>query len=264
MVRRTIAFALALGLLVGALGFAAAFADEEPTINETYEITVNEVGDASVVDTIKYSEEDYKIIKKVNEKKRTFLTRRYTTEDSTGEMTDFKTKTSDSGNSVVITYVKPGLAYHTKGEFVLYGYPEKPESESGGKFTFEETSTVNSEFTLFEDQVFKTTSIVNLPAEASNARYDAQDMAIKYEMPPAKTLYGFLSEQKTVMSALFGVLFLLFAVLLAFVWRRPAAEPAHAVTGDTARAPGHNFCESCGAKTEAGKKFCEGCGARLQ
>lgn len=265
MVRRFFTLTMSTILLAGVLCAGLARAADTPTVNETYEITVNDVGDAAVSDTIKYSKEDYAAVKKVNEKKRTFLTRRFITEDSTGEMADFKTKTDDATSSIIITYSKPGLAYNEKGEFKLYGYSEKPKSESGNKFTFEETSTVNSEFTLFEDQVFKTTTVITLPANASNARYDEGDKAVKYQMPPARTLYGFLSEQKTLMSIVLAVLCLLFAGLLGFVYTRKPLEPAVAglPVAPPGAHPGHNFCENCGTRVDAGKRFCENCGTKL-
>jgi len=249
----TLAVTAALLVLLFSAGLVRAA--DSPTVTETYSVAINNVGDAHVTDTIKYSKDDYAAIKKVASKKRSFLTRRFTDEDSTGELFDFNTDMMDDTNSVVITYDKPGMAYSTKGDFILYGYSSKPTSTAKGKFTFEDTSTVNSEFTLFTDQTFKTTTEVTLPASAAKAHWDSQDSALKYSMGPATATYGFWSDQKLLFTAIFAVLFLLFAGLLFFVYMR---KPVEAVAQ-----PGHSFCEHCGTPLVAGKHFCTNCGAKV-
>ena len=249
-------------LLIALLGAGLAGAADSPTITETYKVTVNAVGDGHVIDTIKYSKNDYAAVKKVQSKKRGFLTRRYTDEDTTGELASFKTDMMDKTNSVVITYDTPGMAYSTKGDFVLYGYSAKPKQTSGKTFTFEDTSTVNSEFTLLTDQTFKTTSVITLPPAAANARYDSADKALKYAMPAAKAAYGFWSDQKVLFSIIFAILFLAFACLLVLVYTRKPVEAtisAHGQTADVSQA-GHKFCEQCGNKLESGEHFCTNCG----
>lgn len=282
--KRTLITALVIAALALLLISAACFAqeDEKPTVTETYRVTINDVGDGHIVDTIKYSKDDYALIKKVENEKRGFLTRRFTDEDDTGELVDFNTDMDDKTNSVVITYDKPGMAYNTKGEFVFYGgFSTKPKTNSGNKYTFEETSTVNSEFTLFSDQVFKTTTEVTLPGAATGITFDDEDKALKYQMPPARTLYGFWSEQKVTVSIVFGLLTLMFAGMLGFVLTRKTAEdtpgggavssaPPAAVAAPPASTgqssgdePGHRFCPHCGGRLTEGKKFCTGCGSAV-
>ncbi|MHB8893840.1 MAG: zinc ribbon domain-containing protein [Candidatus Geothermincolia bacterium] len=286
--RKSIAAAFVIAVLLTLVLAALCLAQEEekPTVTETYQVSINDVGDAHVVDTIKYSKDDYAAIKKVENKKRGFLTRRFTDEDSTGELVDFNTDLNDSTNSVVITYDKPGTAYSTKGDFVYYGgFSTKPKENPGNKFTSEETSTINSEFTLFSDQVFKTTTEVTLPRSATGITYDAEDKALKYQMPAARTLYGFWSEQKVALSVVFGLLTLVFAGMLGFVATRktsdvvevsaqgaavsPAPGPVTGSTAPFAAPPGekqdaeHRFCEHCGGKLAAGKNFCTNCGAKV-
>lgn len=263
--RRYFTLIAAAALLAVLLAAGLTHAAESPTVNETYKVTVDTVGDGHVADTIKYSKDDYEAIKKVQSKKRGFLTRRYTDEDTTGELVDFNTDMMDDSHSVVITYDKPGMAYSTKGDFVLYGYSAKPKEDSGRTFTFEETSTVNSEFTLFTDQTFKTTSVITLPPEATGAHYDSTDKALKYNMPAAKAAYGFWSDQKVLFSVIFGILFLAFAALLVFVYtRKPVEVAAVSALGPASAAPhaGHKFCEQCGSKLTNSEHFCTNCGAR--
>jgi hypothetical protein len=184
---------------------------------------------------------------------------------------------------VVITYDKPGMAYSTKGDFVFYGgFSSKPKENSGNKFTFEETSTINSEFTLFTDQVFKTTTEVVLPRSAMGITYDSEDKALKYQMPPARTLYGFWSEQRVTLSVVFGLLTLVFAGLLGFVATRkptdtvapiPQVAPSSTAAMGPASPPGGlsndkpdagpSFCEHCGGRLRPGKSFCTNCGAKV-
>jgi hypothetical protein len=249
----TLAITATLLTLLLAAGLARAA--DKPTVTETYSVAINKVGDAHVTDTIKYSKDDYAAIKKVASKKRSFLTRRFTDEDTKGELFDFNTDMMDDSNSVVITYDKPGMAYSTTGDFVLYGYSSKPTSTSKGTFTFEDTSTVNSEFTLFTDQTFKTTTKVTLPPGATGAHWDSQETALKYSMGPAKATYGFWSDQKLLFTAIFAVLFLVFAGLLFFVYTR---APVEAVAP-----PEHKFCDQCGGPLVVGEHFCTNCGAKV-
>jgi hypothetical protein len=277
----------ALVVLSVLLAAFSCLAEDKPTVTEKYVVTINDVGDGHVVDTITYSKDDYATLKKVQSKKRGFLTRRYTNEDTTGEIVDFKTDMKDQTRSVVITYEKPGMAYSTKGDFVLYAFDTKPKQGASGRtFTLEETSTVNSEFTLFTDQVFKTTSEITLPASARNAHYVSEDKALQYEMPAAKTLFGFWSDQKWLLAVIFGLLTVLFAALLVFVWtRKPVAAeasgagaaavppPVQTVTPPVQQAQppapaqaetGHKFCKHCGSKTAAGRGFCTKCGTKIE
>src|SRR5659263_112149 len=83
--RRYFTLIAAAALLAVLLAAGLTHAAESPTVNETYKVTVDTVGDGHVADTIKYSKDDYEAIKKVQSKKRGFLTRRYTDEDTTGE-----------------------------------------------------------------------------------------------------------------------------------------------------------------------------------
>lgn len=271
---------LLAALLLAGVGLARE--GEKPTINEEYKVTINEVGDGRVVDTMKYGKDDYTAIKKVEKKNRGFLTRRFKTDDNTGELVDFKTDMDDSSHSVVINYDKPGFAYNSKGVFAVYGMTEKPKDNKGKTFTFEEKSTINSEFTLFTDQVILTKTIIELPEAASNPRYDAEEKAILYDMPPAATQLGFFNENKALLSVVFGLLTLAFAGALAFVTtRKPTVEHEAAgtpVTGGPslaaaappeqpeARAPVKEtpgFCRKCGAPMAEGKTFCIKCGAHV-
>lgn len=283
--RRPAAALVAAIVLIMALGAACPADEEKPTVTETYSVTVNDVGDGHIIDTIKYSKEDYAAVKKVEKKKRGFLTRRFTSEDTTGEVVDFKTEMNDSAHSVVITYEKPGMAYCTEGEWVLYGgFTSKPKSSSGNRYTFVETSTINSEFTLFTDQVIRTTTEIVLPGAARGIKYDSKDDALRYKMPPAGTLYGFWSENRITMSLVFGLLTLLFAGLLGFVATRNTAGSAAVVPVAAAPADGvppagkasgspaedtpeagrrHGFCAHCGAQVSEGKSFCTNCGAKV-
>ena len=263
-------------------------ADEkaEPTITEEYGVTVNPVGDAHIMDTIKYSDEDFKAVKNVEDDNKGFLTRRYRTDDNRGELVDFDVQFNDSDNSVAITYDKPGFAYYTGGEWVVFGLSNEPAKRSGRTFTFEEQTTTNSEFTLFTDQEILTTTKIELPQAASGHRHDPEDGSIRYKMPAAQTLLGFWSDNRTTLSVVFGLCTMLLAGLLLFVLTRKTAEPCIATTPVPDAASGGatpppaagpsdsatpipqadgalpaGFCGRCGKSVGEGKKFCPHCGA---
>lgn len=305
MVKRTNALRAVLALIplllfvfVLLAGACHAADDQKPTMNEEYQVTINDIGDGHVVGTIKYSKDDFAAVKKVADKKRGFLTRRFTTDDNTGEVVHFKTDIDNTKKAVVITYDKPGYAYNEKGQFVIYGFSQEPKKGGGGNFTYEEKSMTNSKFTLFTDQVILTKTTIQLPGVAREANYDSGDKAIKYQMPAARAQLGLWSDNKLELSIVFGLCTLLFAGLLVYtatrkavaapgppavapvtppasaappVPDRPAAvEPPVALTPPPAVEPttgpdcgkeeSPKFCRKCGHPLAPGRRFCTNCG----
>jgi len=267
--------AVFLGLLIA--GLALAQEEEqpaEPTISEEYVVTISDVGDAHIEDRIKYSGQDYKDMKQVIKENPTFLTRLYTTERDIAEVLNFDTEMDDANRQLVITFDTPGYAYNMKDRWVIYGITIKPKKESGRTIEFEEQTDINSEFSLFTDQTLKTRTVYELPKKASNVRYNKEEKQVEYVMPEARASLGFWSQNRTLLSVTFGILTLLFAVLLAFVVTRKAAAPpapAYQVT-PTAPPPStvmeaeppvrdSGVCQKCGRKIKQGKKFCMHCGA---
>ncbi len=286
VVRNTRPWKLALALIPLALcavlllgGLSRILGEDKPTITEEYKVTVGDVGDGHIVDTITYSKDDFSAVKKAASKNKSFLTRRFTTEDNMGEVVHFKTDINSSRHAVVITYDKPGYAYYEDSGFVIYGVDTKPKKKPDGTFTYEEKSTVNSEFTLFTDQVFLTKSAIRLPQAAKNARYESSDKSIRYEMPPASAHLGFLSDNRTTMSVVLGICALLFLGLLVFALTRKPVEqtpvvaappvqvtPVSAPVAAAAPAPAHEktgFCRNCGHPLPPGKVFCTNCGEHV-
>lgn len=292
-----IAAFMILLLASAGLGVAAHAQEEEPTIEEEYVVELNHVGDGHVVNTIKYSEEDYTVIKETADENEGFLTRRYSAVDFTGEIVDFKTEFDDKNESVVITYDMPGYAYNSEGVWTLYGFPEEPDKNDDRTYTTTETSTINSEFTLFTDQVIKTTSIVKLPANARDVEYDSNEQTLTYETISASEMLGFWRGNRTLLLIVFGILFVLFLGLLIFVITRkskPAEVPAAVLTGgsiqtiptQTAAPPSTpqtnslenitgdivagagpgvtTTCPNCGSEIPEGKHFCTHCGTSLE
>lgn len=294
---------MALSMIIGlSLAVNAQEEEETPTMEEDYIVELNSVGDGHIVDTIEYDEEDYEIVKELAEESKGFLTRRYSAVDFTGELVDFKTDFDDEASSVIITYDMPGYAYNSEGSWMVYGFPEKPEKEGNFTFTTTETSTINSEFTLFTDQVLETTSTIKLPGDARNAEYDSHEQAITYETTPPGSSLGFWSENKSFLLLLFGASCAVFMGLLVFVATRktrvPGSSPITATPGGEANAnypmdtftpsspkpagaappPGSDkstvgqgvkekdaavYCTSCGRKVPEGKQFCTYCGKPL-
>jgi zinc-ribbon domain len=242
---------------------------EQPTINEEYTVTVNDVGDAHVVDVLKYSADDFATMKKVVKENPSLLSRRYRDENNTGEVNNLKTSFNASDHSINIAFNTPGYCYDMKDFWVAYGFPDKPKSTGKKEVTFDSQSDINSEFTLFTTQAMHTKSVIELPDAARNVRWDEEATAIKYDMPPARSHLGFFSENKGWLTALFGLLALVFALLLVFVFTRktspaaavhaPAETVAQPVTPPAAHS-GLKHCTNCGEELPAGKKFCEHCG----
>ena len=270
---------LAICIALPLSGRALAQQDGKPTITETYRVTINDVGDAQIEDTIKYDKKDYKDVKGVVADNPTFLTRLYTTERDIGEVLNFDTELDDAKSQVVITFDTPGYSYNMKDNWVIFGITNKPKKESGRTIEFEEQTDINNEFSLFTDQTLKTKTIYELPQKAKNARYNKEEKTIEYAMPEAKAQLGFWSESKKLLSVLFGILTLVFAGLLVFVITRktvvapasslvtPATPPpstaAQVAKPHTAGAPGvkeAGACKKCGKKLKPGKKFCTHCG----
>lgn len=244
----------------------------EPTITEEYVVTISDVGDAHIEDKIKYGEEDYEAVKEVIAENPTFLTRLYTTERDIGEVLNFDTEMDDANSQVVITFDTPGYAYNMK-DYWKFGISKKPKDVSGTKVEIEEEFDINNQFSLYTDQTLKTKTVYELPKKAKSARYNKEEKQIEYVMPEAKAALGFWSENRTLLSVLFGILALLFAGLLAFVVTRksvgvpaPAGVIPTAAPPTTAKEPAPErkeagVCGKCGRKLKSGKKFCTHCGA---
>jgi hypothetical protein len=245
----------------------------EPTITEEYIVTISDVGDAHVEDRIKYGKQDYEDMKQVIDENPTFLTRLYTTERDIAEVLNFDTEMDDVNRQVIITFDTPGYSYNMKDNWVIFGITKKPKNVSGGKVELEDQTDINNEFSLFTDQTLKTKTVYELPKKAKNARYNKEEKQIEYVMPEAKASLGFFSENRTLLSVIFGILTVLFAGLLAFVITRKTVEaPVPAQVAPTVQPPStlmeattekkeEGVCVKCGRKLEPGKKFCTHCGA---
>ena len=274
---------------------APAQEESEPVIKETYDITLNDVGDAHVVDTIGYvNPDDYEIIKNLAEESPRYLSRRYTDNTSIGEVDDFEVELEDSSNSVILTFDTPGYAYNMKEYWMVPGFPTEAEKGSGNKYESVERYVWNNEFTAFTDQVVEITTVVEFPPEATDIHYDNHEKVMKYVMPAAGTKLGFFSENRTVLLIVFGVCTLLFLALFILVLTRktatvvlppavtpgtrtlPTAPPAGvpppthpAPPQPTPAAPPQPpppaqaakvYCKNCGTEMSPGKKFCTRCG----
>ncbi len=207
---------------------APAQEESEPIIEETYGIALNDVGDAHVVDTIKYvNSDDYEIIKNLADESPRYLSRRYTDNTSIGEVVDFKVDLGDSSNSVILTFDTPGYAYNMKEYWMVPGFPVEAEKDSGNKYESVTQYIWNNEFTAFTDQMVEITTVVEFPSEASDIRYDDHEKVMKYSMPAAGTKLGFFSENRTVLLIVFGTCTLLFLALFVLVLTgRAAPVPA--------------------------------------
>ena len=209
---------------------ALAQQDAEPTIEEKYEATLNDVGDAHIVDTVEYvSPDDYAVIESLVGENPQYLSRVYTDNTRIGEADNFKAELDESSNSVILTFDTPGYAYNMKEYWMVPGFPSEAKRSSGNKYEVEERYVWNNEFTAFTDQVVDTTTVIVFPGEATDISYDSQDKVMKYSMPPAGTELGFWSENRSLLLIIFGACTLLFLLLfIVVVTRRTASKPAAA------------------------------------
>ena len=271
-------------LLAGAValsGASHASGGEEPAITEEYTVTLNRVGEAHVVDRLIYSRDAskmYDAVRKVAKKSPRFLSRKYTSEAQSGEVNNFDARVDAGSRSITLTFDAPGYAYDMRDYWVVFGWPMKPKRSEGREFVFEYNSKLNNEFTLFNDYSMSTRATIKVPEGARNARWDEKKKSIRYEMGPASSLYGFWSEKKSLMTAVFAVLTALFAGMLIFVYTRktkeglPGAREAAREAGVSAVAPSPPpeaearhimFCRNCGHQLSPGKHFCPKCGMSI-
>lgn len=273
---------------------APALEGSEPIIEETYEITLNDVGDAQVVDSIEYvNPDDYDLIKGLAEENPKYLSRRYTDDTSIGGVENFEVDLDDSSHSVILSFETPGYAYNMKEYWMVPGISTEAKEGSGNKYETGEQYVWNNEFTMFTDQVVDVTTVIGFPAGATDIEYDGDEKVMKYVMPAADSELGFFTENRTLLLIIFGCCALLFLALLVLVLTRKA-EPGSAGVTPVAGAPGATpaavqpppsspappepapevnaphrpaepaarYCKNCGAPIAPGKKFCSRCGGQ--
>lgn len=248
MVRKLSAPVLLLGLLAALLSppLAGSAAADEVTsysydVTETFTITLNDKGDATCKDVLKYDASFFNTRGFDFEKYPFLLSRRYRAQAAADEITAFNADLDRETSTVTLTFKEPGRAYNMGTHWTLFGFPDKPDFTVDGKQVFVSESSVNSDYTLWQDLEFKTTTYVKLPAGATNVRWNKADKALFYELaytPPDQG--NTLQRNQALFIPLFAVLALGSLAVGAYAIirgrRLPAVQAAGLPSGAAAAA----------------------------
>jgi hypothetical protein len=281
---RRLLFATILSLAALVLLAGDAWAAENVTVThyevqETLTMTVNELGDAHYTDVLKYDAAFFKTASIDLDRYPMLLSRRYERQAAVSEIQNFKATLDRENATVTLTFDKPGFAYNMGDSWMVPFFPEGPKFEIDGARVFEQESTVNNEFTLWQDAAFKTTTHLELPAAATSVRWDETDQAMLYDLayvPPAPPGNA-LQRNRTASVVVFSLLIVASLGIAALVYRRargattPAAASLVPVSvpvlpeqgASAANAQASHFCGSCGAGLPPDDKFCPHCGHRV-
>lgn len=201
---------------------------------ETVTITVNALGDAHYEDVVKYESGFFNTAGFSFDKYPFLLSRRFEQKAAVSEIANFKSKLNRDAATVTLTFDKPGYAYNLGDHWMLPGFYSEPTLQTKSGRVFQQQSTENNEFTLWQDLDFSTTTHLKLPAAVKNVRWDEEQNAVLYELayvapaPPENVL----QRNRTLFLALFAALI---AISLAgaatlLLRRRPIPVPATAVS----------------------------------
>lgn len=223
------AIAIALWLLVGSAWAAGSVTVAKYDVHETMTMTVNGVGDVHYVDVLKYEPSFFNASGFTFDQYPALLSRRYEQQAAVREIRNFKASLDREKGTVTLSFDKPGFAINMGDRWRVPFFYEAPKSQVEGAQIFEQESTENSEYTLWQDLDFKTTTRLEVPASAENIHWDEEQNAVVYDLayipPPAEG--NVLQSNRGVFVPLFAAL-MIAAVALA-VWllvrRRPASAP---------------------------------------
>ena len=213
-------------------------------VEEEFTLQIDEVGDAKCTDLLKYERAFFNTKGFTFEKYPSLLERRFRDYADIREITDFTYEIDRPEGTISLAFDSVGKAYN-KGDFwIVYGFASEPRFTIDDKLVFESTSTVNNEFTLWQDLDFKTTTYLVLPAKATDVQYDADKSAVTYKLAyvaPSELAGSLLQRNGAVFIPLFAVLLVASLAVLALLvvreWRaRPVLAPAAAGGAASAKA----------------------------
>lgn len=261
-----VAVVLALCLLPTA-GVAAA-QDEAITaeafdVEETFRISISPVGNVLYKNVLVYDREFFDAQSANFEEYPFLLSRRYRAMEDVNEIQDFRADLDKAEATVTLTFRETGRAYNMGDHWIMYGFHTGPAAVDGREMIIEEKSTVNSDYTLWQDLDFKTTTVVSFPQGAEGILWDEEEAAVVWEMPAqlaALTAGGdALQNDRPVFVTLFAVLMAgslsAAAVVSARGRRTAAATPAAGGSGGPTAANGTYapVTDAAPAATKAGE-----------
>ncbi len=208
--------AAAIGLCpaAGAEGEAAVY-----RVDETVTLDVDSVGDVAHRYVLLYDEQFFAEQGASFEEYPFLLVRRSRAKEAVDEIEGVNADLDRDAGQVTLTFREPGRAYNMGDRWVLYGLSGPPDEITGGGAVVREESTENSDFTLWQDLAFTTTTRVSLPVSAENVSWDDDEMALVWQTP--EQVAAFQGKSGSVLQrhrVLFATVFVaLMAVSLAAV-----------------------------------------------
>lgn len=239
MVSRGAVVCCALALVLLLLFAGTAWATGGVTVNqydvqETQTITVDALGDAHYSDVLKYDPAFFSNAGVDFTQYPALLSRRFEQQAAVKELQNFKSQFERATSTVTLTFDKPGKAYNMGSYWMLLGFTQPPTKQSPDDQVFELESTENSEFTLWQDLKFKTTTHLKLPAGASNVRYDPTQKAMLWDLAyaPPVTPKNLLQKNKLPFTVVFSLLIAasLVVATVSLVRNRPVLAYATVAT----------------------------------
>lgn len=240
-------------------------------VEEEYRIRVDEVGNAACTDLLTYDRSFFNKAGFNFDHYPFLLSRRYCEPADIREIENFNADIDTSAATITVTFDRPGEAYNEGTHWIMYGFYSEPRFEVDGQQVFQEESTVNNEFTLWEDLEFKTTTYVRLPEGTRNVRYDTDKHALTWELPYLSASGGsFLARNSGIFIPLSAVLIAAgLAIALVSLLRRPRPAPAVTVALVPPGVPEGQgpslYCRYCGGNLRGqDSRFCPMCGRPTQ
>jgi hypothetical protein len=276
-----ILLALLLASLLALAAPGKAMGDEEekfkPALIQTTDVKLDELGNAEVTFTVQYEKDSlYRKVSKLAKKYTIFISRHYGRDDTVKVVKKYRQKIDDTNKRFVLTYDSPGYAYNREDYWSIGGLQNAELTKKTNKtLEFKYDYTGRGDLTYYNDQPVRSIFRYTAPSGATSLRYDKSDGRVKYNVKPSPA--GFFNENKVWLSAMFGVLALLFAGTLVLVVvntrRKPAmagapapAEPAPSSAEKESVGEiegGVRTCRKCGKQVSKDLKFCTNCGEQL-
>lgn len=176
--------ALVLAAVVGPCPSASAEGEETVYgVEETATLDVDSVGDVDHKYVLLYDEQFFAEQGASFEEYPFLLVRRSRAKEAVDEIEGLNADLDRDAGQVTLTFREPGRAYNMGDRWVLYGLSGPPDEITGGGAVVREESTENSDFTLWQDLAFTTTTRVSLPVGAEHVSWDDDEMALVWQTP---------------------------------------------------------------------------------
>jgi len=182
-------------------------------VEEAFRVHVDAVGNVDYEDVLVYDREFFDSQSATFEEYPFLLSRRYRAMEQVDEIQDFRADLDKANATVTLTFRETGRAYNLGGYWIMYGFGSRPSKITGSEVVIEEETTENSDFTLWQDLEFKTTTYIALPNGAADVRWDEGESALVWEVPSQTAALD--ADQRNALQSNQAVFIPLFAVLMA-------------------------------------------------